>query len=255
LHCDFAINNFRNDLVNVAKVVEDGEGYIFPLAVVNEILTSLGEEEIRLLCRAEIRHAVTGVEHDGPLGEGRVGADLEGLVMAKDAVIMVLDIPASDVVNLLARLGLDIVGHDLHILHLLFAHKVSQEGLDYGLHPPAEHDDGDVVGPAPRVELLEFWVELDVVEQELHALVERQVDAVHISRNVSRKVRAPERVSLLPRMRCSRPKPTLSVMKSFESCSVMVPSKSVKKIAFGEVRRAGRDSDTFWVAMVLVICS
>lgn len=47
----------------------------------------LGKEQVRLLCGRQVRDAIAGVKEDRPLavGEVGVGADLQGLVMAKAA--------------------------------------------------------------------------------------------------------------------------------------------------------------------------
>lgn len=108
---------------------------------------------------------------------------------------MVLDIPAPNLIDLLSRLGLDVVGHDLHLERLLLADEVSQQSLDNRPHPTAEHHDGHIIGPAPRIKLFEFRVQLDIVQQEPHALVERQVHAVHhLAESVAKGPRARERV-------------------------------------------------------------
>src|SRR5271168_3254705 len=49
----------------------------------------------------------------------------------------------------------------------------------------------------------------------------------------SRKEERPSRTAMLPSRRFSTPKPYVSVMKSFVSLRVMVPSKSVKKMILG----------------------
>lgn len=89
------------------------------------------------------------------------------------------NLPAALVVDALAGAGAHVVAHDLEIIGLGGPQQVGEQGADDGLHAAAEDDDGDVVGLGPEVELAEARVELDVLQQEVDALVVGRRDAVH----------------------------------------------------------------------------
>ena len=112
---------------------------------------------------------------------------------------MELDVPAILVVDALPGAGLDIVADDLHVADLGLADEVGEEGADDGLHAAAQDDDGDIVGAAPGVELLEGRVELDALEQGAHAGVEGRPDAVHhLLEGLPEGARPLERVPVAP---------------------------------------------------------
>ena len=98
--------------------------------------------------------------------------------MAVDALIVELDLPTALLVDALAFPGRDIVAHDLNLPGAGTEQGVEQ-GADDGLHAAAQDDDGDVVLAGPGVELLEARVELDILLEDVHALVEGRVDGVH----------------------------------------------------------------------------
>ncbi|KAK5633010.1 hypothetical protein RRF57_008724 [Xylaria bambusicola] len=58
---------------------------------------------------------------------------------------MILDIPPVLIVDALARARLHVVAHNLHDSGFLFAHQVSEESSDYGLHATAKYDNGHIV--------------------------------------------------------------------------------------------------------------
>lgn len=89
------------------------------------------------------------------------------------------NLPASLIVDALSWPGLDVVAHNLEVVGLGLTEQVLQQRADNRLHATAQHDDRYVVGLGPEVELLEVGVELDVLEQQVDALVVRQLDAVH----------------------------------------------------------------------------
>lgn len=89
------------------------------------------------------------------------------------------DFPTPLVVEALPWAGSHVVAHNLEVIGLGLAEQVLEQGADDGLHAATEDDNGDIVGLGPQVELLETRVELDVLEQDVDALVVGSADAVH----------------------------------------------------------------------------
>ena len=157
----------------------------------------LGEQQVRLAGGRQVGDAVASVEHDGALGEGGVGANLERLVVAVLAVVVVGNVPAAVVVDGLAGAGLDVVADDLHVGDGVFADEVGEQGADDGLHAAAQHNDGDVVGAAPVEEVLELGVELYVGQQRAQALVKGRLHAVeHLLEGVAEGAAALQHVAV-----------------------------------------------------------
>lgn len=91
--------------------------------------------------------------------------------MPKARVVVELDGPAIRFVERVARSAkLCLVGNNLDVLHQLLTQQVLQESLDHRNHTRAEHDHRDVMGPSPDHEVLEIWVERDVLAQDVKDL-------------------------------------------------------------------------------------
>lgn len=160
-------------------------------------LAFLGKEQIRLLGRRQIRHAVAGVKHDGPRRQRRVLANLERLVVAVDAVVVKDNLPAAGLVDAAALgAGRDVVADNLHVPAR--AEHLVEQGADDGLHAAAEDDDGDVVRLRPAVKVLEARVELDVGEEQPQALVKGRLHAVeHAVEHVAKVGAAGEHLAVV----------------------------------------------------------
>lgn len=118
--------------------------------------------------------------------------------MAEAALVVVDDGPAAFLVDaLVAGAEGDVVADDLHALDVLLADEVGEQRADDGLHAAREHDDGHVVGAAPRVELGKLWVELYVGQQRGDALVKGHRDAVeHLLKGLAERLLVLEHVAV-----------------------------------------------------------
>ncbi|TLS26144.1 hypothetical protein PpBr36_05007 [Pyricularia pennisetigena] len=76
----------------------------------------------------------------------------------------------------------DVVAHDLDVAHGLLPNQLPHQSLDDGAHAAAQDDDGDVVVAAPLVEARKRRVELDILEQQVDALVEGHGDRLQHAR-------------------------------------------------------------------------
>lgn len=74
--------------MDVAEIAEHLEREAFALAIRDEVVSNLGEQEVGLAGRGKIGYAVAAVEEGGTLGGRELGvrADGEGFVVSKVAV-------------------------------------------------------------------------------------------------------------------------------------------------------------------------
>jgi hypothetical protein len=99
-------------------------------------------------------------------------------------VVVELNSPATLVLQSLTLACCDIVAHDLNVPPR--TEKSVQESSNDRLHATTEDDNRNVVLLCPIVELLEAGVELDVLEEDLDALVEGSLDAVkHLDKAIA----------------------------------------------------------------------
>jgi len=190
--------------------VEFEEGHVLLDAVGDEIVALLGEEQVRLLGGREVGDAVAGVEHRWSLalGQRRVGPDCPALVVSKAAaaeeavgqpstlqdgascymgrrcgkgansrLVAEHNLPPLLLIDVLPRPRANLVADDLHPARVR-AHQLVQQRANEGGHAPAQNDNRDVVRPGPVVEGPEAGVEVDLLEQDLGALVEGGGDGV-----------------------------------------------------------------------------
>lgn len=167
-----AFHDVFDFLVNVFEGVEDGKRDAFLLAVGDQIMTVLCEQQIRFPCSREIRDAISAVEQCWALSLGLriVWPDCQGLVVAEMTVIMVGNLP-----TFIRKLNL--IGNNLNFL-CLRPHKVRQKGTDNRLHSRGENNNGDSFRQAPIEKGLEPRVELDILAKKLDAFWEWELDGV-----------------------------------------------------------------------------
>jgi hypothetical protein len=157
-----------------------------------------GEEKIGLAGSGKIGDSVTGVEESWALvgGELGVGAESEGLVVAEVAVavlagdilclghksnaplIVVLDLPATFLVNRLVATGHGLVADNVNLV-TVWANKLLQNTANDRCHAGGDDDGGDVVCQRPLEVLVEVRVEGDVLDEVVDALGEGTGDGVH----------------------------------------------------------------------------
>lgn len=102
--------------------------------------------------------------------------------------IVELDLPAALAVDIFAVPAHHLVGHNVEMAAGLVAQELFEQGANDRSHAPGQNDDGHVVLLGPIVELLEVWVQLHVLLQDLDALVERGLDAVeHFTEGVPKR--------------------------------------------------------------------
>lgn len=89
------------------------------------------------------------------------------------------DFPTPLIVETLSWPGSHVIAHNLEVVGLGLAQQVLEQGANDGLHAATEDDNGNIVGLGPQVKLLETRVELDILEQDVDALVVGCADAVH----------------------------------------------------------------------------
>lgn len=118
--------------------------------------------------------------------------------MSEAAVVVENNLPPFLVVDVLARPGLHVIAHNLQLAGGLLAQEVSQQPSDDRRHPAAQHDNGDVVCPRVRMELLESGVQLNVLQQQVDTLVVRRAYAVHHVLETVPEVTAAEEHVLVP---------------------------------------------------------
>lgn len=103
-------------------------------------------------------------------------------------LIMELNLPAALAVDILAFPGHHLVGHNMNVAVGLVAQELFEQGANDRSHAPGQNDDGHVVLLGPVVELLEVWVQLHVLLQDLDTFVERRLDAVeHFAEGIPRR--------------------------------------------------------------------
>ncbi|KAB8342797.1 hypothetical protein FH972_022395 [Carpinus fangiana] len=176
-----ARHDILDGLRDASPVLKLRKGNALAHAVRDEVVPLLRKQQIRLLGRAQVRHAVAGVEHGRPHARGqlRVRLERQALVVPVPRVVVVHNVPAVDLVErCVPRLDLDVVGDDLDLL-VVRPNEVLQQRLDDGHHAARDDDDGDVLLQRPLEEGLEAGVELDVLDERRDTLIVRCRDAVH----------------------------------------------------------------------------
>lgn len=94
------------------------------------------------------------------------------------------DLPVTLLVDVLSLARANVVADNLDVP--VGAEVGVEQGADDGLHATAKDDNGDVVLTSPVVELAEARVELDVLLEDLDALVKGELDAVqHLGEGVA----------------------------------------------------------------------
>lgn len=126
-------------------------------------MSRLGEQEVGLLGSAQIRNTITSVEESRTLISRKLGvrADGQALVMTEVRVVVVDELPATLLVNLLSGSGLDVVANDINVLCVL-TDQLLEDGTDDGLHTGGQNHSGNVVLDGPLQVVVEARVELDV---------------------------------------------------------------------------------------------
>ena len=107
-----------------------------------------------------------------------VRPDGQGLVVSEATFIVELDLPAVFLFFLPRGLILNLVAHNLDIVPF-GTDQMNQERPDDWCHARREDYDWDIVFSRPFVEVVEIWVELDVVAEFLDALRKGCFDALH----------------------------------------------------------------------------
>ena len=145
---------------------------------------------------------------------------------------MVLNLPTTLAIDMLAISAHGLVGNDGEVAGGLVAQELLQQGTDNGSHSRGEDDNGNIVFLGPVVEFFEVWVQLHVLQQRVDALVVWGLDAIkHLAKGISimkkdslgiacgmdsvfnthRKLKVSSRTWSLNARRFSRPKPMLSI--------------------------------------------
>lgn len=91
---------------------------------------------------------------------------------------MILDLPATLAVDILAIPAHHLVADNVKMASRLVAQEFLEQGADDWSHARRENDNGHVVVPGPVVELGKERVQLHVLFQCLDTLVVRGVDAL-----------------------------------------------------------------------------
>lgn len=91
-----------------------------------------------------------------------VGSDRQRFVMPEVTFIMELDLPAALLFLLLRGPVLDLVAHNLNII-AFWTDQMNEQSPDDWCHARGEDNDWDTGLSRPLVEVVEIWVELDVV--------------------------------------------------------------------------------------------
>lgn len=97
----------------------------------------------------------------------------------------IYDLPTTLLIDVFSFPRSHIIAYDLNLLGS-WANELLQQRMDDGLHAATQYDHGYVVLQTPLVEVGETRVELDVVEEDLFAFVERLRYAVeHLAEGVA----------------------------------------------------------------------
>jgi hypothetical protein len=192
-----------------APVFEDGERHVFACAVGDEVLwllvwrgvacvgrvsltvAFLGEEEVGLTGGGKVGDSIAGVEESRALvgGELGVGAESEGLVVAKvAAVVLARDCNyvlatetthlSSLLINRLVATGHGLVADNVNLV-AVWSNELLQNTANHRCHAGGDDDSRDVVCQRPLEVLVEVRVESDVLDEVVDALGEGAGDGVH----------------------------------------------------------------------------
>jgi hypothetical protein len=102
-------------------------------------------------------------------------------------LIVVLDLPATLLINRLVATGHGLVADNIDLV-AVWADKLLQNAADDGCHARRDDNGGDVVCQCPLEVLVEVRVEGDVLDEVVDALGEGTGDGVHhLAESVPRK--------------------------------------------------------------------
>lgn len=91
---------------------------------------------------------------------------------ANSRIVMEDNLPSILLIDALPRASSNLVAHNLHPAAIL-TEQLIQQRADNGGHTSAKNDNGDIVRLRPIVECAEPGIELNALEQDVDALVER----------------------------------------------------------------------------------
>lgn len=102
---------------------------------------------------------------------------------------MVLDLPTSRSVDVLAIPTLDVIGNNSQMLGVrLMTEQLLKQPANDRNHARGQNNDRDVVFLGPVVEFGKVWVQFHVLLQDLNALGETGLDAVqHITEGIPKR--------------------------------------------------------------------
>lgn len=101
-------------------------------------------------------------------------------------LVVVLDLPATLAVDILAVAGHHLVADDVKVVSGLVAEELLEQRTNDGLHAGGQNDDRNIVVTGPVVELLEVWVQLHVLQKRRDTLVVGGLDASeHLTESVT----------------------------------------------------------------------
>jgi len=108
---------------------------------------------------------------------------------------MIYNLPPILIVDALPGPRGNLVANNLQRVGLLLPEHVSKQGTDDGLHATTQDDNGHVVLLGPVEELSEARVEVDVLAEDVDALVKGGADAVeHLPKGITEMTTAMEYV-------------------------------------------------------------
>lgn len=99
---------------------------------------------------------------------------------------MILDLPATLAVNILAVARHNLVADNVKVVAGLVAEELLEQRTDDRPHAGRQNNNGDIVVTGPVVELLEVWVQLHVLQEGCDTLVVGGLDAAeHLTEGVT----------------------------------------------------------------------
>jgi hypothetical protein len=108
---------------------------------------------------------------------------------------MIHNLPSILIVDALPGPRCNLVANNLQRLGLLLAEHVGKQGADDGLHATTQDDNGHVVLLGPVKELFEARIEVDVLAEDVDALVQGGANAVeHLPEGIAEMATAMEHV-------------------------------------------------------------